>query len=204
VADRPSAVEDVGLTRVRRPQSLLYAYQRGRDIRDRLTTRAFAPSFAHLGKGSRFALPVEIVNPQAIWIGDGVYLGPGCLLWTEGDELTLEIGDGTGATGYCVFSACSRVRIGPSVLMGRGVHITDHNHGRADPAAPIIAQALDDVAPVEIGAGAWLGDNVMVLPGVTIGRGAVVGANSVVTEDLPERVVAVGAPARVVSRLDTP
>jgi hypothetical protein len=88
-----------------RPESLLYAYQRGREIRDRWAARAFAPSFARLGKGSRLALPVEVVNPKAIAIGADVYLGPGCLLWTEGDDVTLEIGDGTGATGYCVFSA---------------------------------------------------------------------------------------------------
>jgi acetyltransferase-like isoleucine patch superfamily enzyme len=185
-----------------RPPSLLYAYRRGRDIRDRLAARAFAPDFAAFGAGSRFALPVEVDNPQAIAIGSDVYLGPGCLLWTQGEQVTLEIGDGTSVTGYCVFSACSHVRLGPSVLMGRGVHVTDHNHGRHDPGAPILEQGLDDVAPVEIGAGAWLGDNVMVLPGVTIGRGAVIGANSVVMDDVPDRVVAVGAPARVVSRLD--
>jgi acetyltransferase-like isoleucine patch superfamily enzyme len=185
-----------------RPKSLLYAYQRARELRDRWASRSFAPAFAHFGEGSRFGLPVDIVNPQAISIGDNVYLGPGCMLWTQGERVTLEIGDGTGATGYCVFSACSQVRIGPSVLMGRGIHIMDHNHGRGRPDVPIIDQELEDVAPVEIGAGAWLGDHAIVLPGVTIGRGAVIGANSVVTTDVPERSVAVGAPARVVSQLD--
>jgi maltose O-acetyltransferase len=52
--------------------------------------------------------------------------------------------------------------------------------------------------PVHIGAGAWLGANVTVLSGVSIGEGAVVGAGSVVTKDVPDYAVAVGAPARVI------
>ena len=55
--------------------------------------------------------------------------------------------------------------------------------------------------PVEIGDGAWLGENVVVGPGVCIGRGAVIGANAVVLDDVPERSVAVGAPARIVRSL---
>jgi acetyltransferase-like isoleucine patch superfamily enzyme len=55
---------------------------------------------------------------------------------------------------------------------------------------------------VEIGDGALLGQNVVVCPGVRIGRGAVVGANSVVRDDIPDRAIAVGAPARVVRLLD--
>jgi acetyltransferase-like isoleucine patch superfamily enzyme len=67
---------------------------------------------------------------------------------------------------------------------------------------PIIDQGIDRVAPVVIEDGAWLGENVVVCPGVTIGRGAVVGANSVVLHDVPARSVAVGAPARVRRHLD--
>ncbi|MGH2840338.1 MAG: acyltransferase, partial [Solirubrobacteraceae bacterium] len=59
-------------------------------------------------------------------------------------------------------------------------------------------QGLDPVAPVEIGDGAWLAQNVVVCPGVRVGRGAVVGASAVVTRDVPDFCVAVGAPARVV------
>jgi len=58
------------------------------------------------------------------------------------------------------------------------------------------------VAPVRIGRGAWLGQNVVVMPGVTIGELAVVGANSVVTRDVPPRTIAVGVPARPVKVWD--
>ena len=64
-------------------------------------------------------------------------------------------------------------------------------------------QGVDKIAPIVIGDGAWLGENVVVCPGVHIGRGAVVGANSVVVRDVPARAVAVGAPAVVVRQLET-
>ena len=73
-------------------------------------------------------------------------------------------------------------------------------HAYDDPKRPVLAQGITRVLPVEIGDGAWLGENVVVGPGVRIGRGAVIGANSVVLEDIPDHAVAVGAPARVVRR----
>ena len=84
---------------------------------------------------------------------------------------------------------------------GQQVHITDMNHGYVDLDLPISQQAGPD-QPVRIGAGSWLGHHVVVLPGVTIGRHVVVGAGSVVTRDLPDNCIAVGAPARVVRRHD--
>jgi acetyltransferase-like isoleucine patch superfamily enzyme len=68
----------------------------------------------------------------------------------------------------------------------------------------VLAQGVDRIAPVEIGDGAWLGENVVVGPGVRIGRGAVVGANAVVLESVPDHAVAVGAPAHVVRRFGDP
>jgi acetyltransferase-like isoleucine patch superfamily enzyme len=62
----------------------------------------------------------------------------------------------------------------------------------------VLDQGVEQIEPVEIGDGAWLGQNVVVGPGVRIGRGAVIGANSVVLSDVPDHCVAVGAPARVV------
>ena len=82
--------------------------------------------------------------------------------------------------------------------MARNVYIADHTHAYDDPAQPVLAQGVTRVEPVEVGDGAWLGENVVVGPGVRIGRGAVVGANSVVLSDVPDHAVAVGAPARIV------
>jgi acetyltransferase-like isoleucine patch superfamily enzyme len=98
-------------------------------------------------------------------------------------------------------SAVSRVEIEETVAIARGCYISDHSHGFADPDVPIRDQPLDKVAPVLIQRGAWLGQNVVVLPGVTIGAGSVIGANSVVRSDVPARTIAAGIPARVIREL---
>jgi acetyltransferase-like isoleucine patch superfamily enzyme len=81
------------------------------------------------------------------------------------------------------------------------VYVADHRHAFADRTRPVLAQGITRVGPVEVGDGAWLGENVVVGPGVRIGRGAVVGANSVVLQDVPDFWVAVGVPARRVREI---
>jgi acetyltransferase-like isoleucine patch superfamily enzyme len=101
-------------------------------------------------------------------------------------------------SGACVISSAASITLGEGVLLARNVYIADHGHAFDDDDRAVLEQGLAGLAPVEIGAGAWLGQNVVVCPGVRIGRGAVIGANSVVLHDIPDRSVAVGAPARVV------
>ena len=112
----------------------------------------------------------------------------------------LEIGSGTRIVGDCVLSAASSVRLGSKVLLARNVYISDHTHAYGDPRRAVLDQGIDRLEPVVIDDGAWLGQNVVVCPGVRIGRGAVVGANAVVLEDVPDHAVAVGVPATVVRR----
>lgn len=90
------------------------------------------------------------------------------------------------------------MRLGRGVLLARNVYVADHAHAFEDTTRAVLDQGVTDVRPVEICDGAWLGQNVVICPGVRIGRGAVVGANSVVRDDVPDYAVAVGAPARVV------
>ena len=90
-----------------------------------------------------------------------------------------------------------------NVLLARNVYISDHMHKYTDTEIPVMAQGVDKIKPVLIRRGAWLGQNVVVCPGVTIGTGAVVGANSVVVARYPRLLVAVGAPARVLKERDS-
>ena len=85
------------------------------------------------------------------------------------------------------------------MFFGPNVYVTDQNHSTADRSLPIGRQSAGE-KPVRIGAGSWLGTNVVVLPGVTIGRHTAVGAGSVVTADLPPYSTAVGSPARVIAQ----
>ncbi len=178
------------------------AHRLYRQARDRAFSLAMRSSFESLGPRSRLSLPIQLEGAGRIAIGDHVYLGPGCWLLTHEPGGRLEIGDGTSIAGYCVLSAATSVRIGRKVLFARNVYIADHRHGFEREETPVLEQEIADISPVLIEDGAWLGQNVVILPGVTIGRGAVVGAGSVVRNDVPARCVAVGAPARVVRKLD--
>ena len=177
----------------------------------RLWVRAWAKAFSVLASGgfasfgahSVLETPIRILGERRIAVGSGVYVGAGSWLHVEGDGdgVALTLGDGTSIAGNCVLSAASSIRLGSNVLIARGVYISDHTHAYADTSRPVLDQGITGVTPVEIGDGAWLGENVVVGPGVKIGRGSVVGANSVVLEDVPDFAVVVGAPARVVRRL---
>jgi len=89
------------------------------------------------------------------------------------------------------------VEIGPGVLVSDFVYIGDFDHRTEDVNRPIKDQGIVK-APVRIGAGCWLGVKATVLRGCTVGEGAVVGANSVVTRHVPPYTVVAGAPARVI------
>jgi lipopolysaccharide O-acetyltransferase len=167
----------------------------------KLFSLAVGGAFASFGRHSVLQPPIRIGGERRIAVGSGVFVGAGSWLQTLdgfGDSVALELGDGTSIVGGCVLSAAVSVRLGRNVLFARNVYVSDHSHAFENPELPVLAQGIDRIGPVEIGDGAWLGENVVVCPGVRIGRGAVVGANAVVLEDVPDYSVAVGAPARVV------
>lgn len=137
----------------------------------------------------------------------------------------LEIGRGTVLeSGVTVQSAAGRVRLGQRVYLSRGVtvgvvdlveigdfaligpgcYITDADHRFEDPLLPVPDQGMSVKGPTVIEDNVWLGANVVVTSGVRIGRRSVIGANSVVTRDIPEFSIAAGIPARVVARHPAP
>jgi acetyltransferase-like isoleucine patch superfamily enzyme len=157
-------------------------------------------AFASFGSRSVIEPPVRLAGESRIAVGDDVFVASGSWLQVlgDGEEEALVIGDGTSIAGGCVLSAARSIRIGRRVLFARNVYVADHMHAFEDISRAVLDQGITRVEPVEIGDGAWLGENVVVGPGVTIGRGSVVGANAVVLDDVPEYSVAVGVPARVV------
>lgn len=173
--------------------------------RDKSFSTLAAGAFAEYGRRSVIQRPVRLRGEDRIAIGSDVFVGAGSWLQVlsgDAEGVAIAIGDGTSIVGSCVLSAARSIRVGRRVLMARNVYIADHMHAFADTGTAVLDQGVDRVAPVEIGDGAWLGQNVVVGPGVRIGRGAVVGANSVALSDVPDFAVAVGAPARVVRTLE--
>jgi acetyltransferase-like isoleucine patch superfamily enzyme len=175
-------------------------YRGAQDVRSKTFSLAAGGAFAAFGRKSVIAPPVRLSGERRIAIGSRVYVGAGSWLQAlgEGAAPAIEIGDGTSIAGHCVISATQSVRLGERVLLARGIYISDHIHAYEDTTRAVIDQGIAKVAPVEIGDGAWLGENVVVAPGVTIGTGAVIGGNAVVVEDVPAHSLAVGVPARVV------
>lgn len=171
-------------------------------VRSKCFSLLIAGAFASFGKKSVLIPPVRLSGEHRISIGDNVFIGSGSWLQTLANEddrsIAISIGSGTSIAGGCVISAVSRVTIEEHVLLARNVYISDHMHRHTSTTVPILSQGLDRIETVRIKSGAWLGQNVVVCPGVTVGRNAVVGANSVVTRDVPDFTVAVGSPARVV------
>lgn len=110
----------------------------------------------------------------------------------------IHAGDGFMANANCVILDVGEVRIGNNVLFGPAVQIYTAGHPLE---ADIRAAGPEFGLPITIGDRVWLGGGVIVLPGVTIGGNTVVGAGSVVTRDLPEDVLAVGNPCRVVRKI---
>ena len=114
----------------------------------------------------------------------------------------VEIGDGSSLGRGCIVAAANRVIIGKKVLIAHNVFIADTQHEYRDTKTPIIDQGITtDQVTVTIGDGAWIGANALVL-GANVGKQSVVGANSVVLNDVPDYSVAVGNPAKVIKSYD--
>jgi len=167
--------------------------------------------FGALGQSSVICFPWNTVfNEQYIHIGAGTMFGPHATLsagMVPGQQMVsdpvIRVGDrclfgkGSGIVGHL------SITIGDDVWTGHHVYITDQNHGYEDLSLPISQQVMPE-RPVTIGDGSWLGHGTVVLPGATIGRHVVIGANSVVTGDIPDHTVAAGVPARVIKHIGTP
>ncbi len=93
-----------------------------------------------------------------------------------------------------IYGAC---HIGHHVMMGTDVTVITRNHRSDLTDIPMMEQGFADERPVYIGNDVWIGDRVLILPGVHIGNGCIIAAGAVVTKDVPDYVIAAGVPARV-------
>ena len=144
---------------------------------------------------AQFDGPVLFTGNRNIKIGMESRLGQQMELETQAAGL-IEIGCRVRINRGTTIVSYEHISIGDDCLIGEFVSIRDANHGIA--AGTKIRLQEHKVRPIRIEAGAWIGRGVCILPGVTLGAGCVVGANSVVTRDVPAGVVVAGIPAKVI------
>lgn len=159
----------------------------------------------------------QIQCPDYISIGDNTRFGDWIFLtaWNnyhsiiDGKETIQKLNPVLSIGELCNFGAfnhitcTNKVTIGDGVLTGKWVTITDNSHGDTNIETLKIRpekRRIVSKGPVVIGNNVWIGDKATILPGVTIGDGAVVAANAVVTKDVPAYSVVAGNPARIIKR----
>ncbi len=178
------------------------------------------PKFGNEPTNLTIQQPRTICNPENIFFGDDVWLGRGSLLIAitryPGSSMahplrqqdvqyftpTISVGSRVTATAGLQIAAMGEVTVEDDVMFASNINITDGLHGYESAHEPYKYQKMFRIAPIRVKRGCWIGQNVVILPGVTIGELSIVGANSVVTKSIPDRCIAAGSPARVIKRWD--
>ena len=186
-----------------------------------LRSKFYPRLLASAGRSLVFGRGICLRHPNRIRLGDGVMVDDNCVLDAKGDSPEgISLGDGvvisrntivsckgggikigrnSNISANCILISESSLSIGDNVLVAGMTYIIAGGNHRIDRTdIPIIRQPMLQKGGVRIEDNCWLGANVTVLDGVTIGRDSVIGAGAVVTEDIPEFAIAVGVPAKVV------
>ncbi len=173
-----------------------HRFGRGEGIIDDLLRRVCLRALLRdCGQGVKVGVGVRLRHPETMRIGDGVCIGDQTIIQGRVDG-HCRIGR-MSWIGAQSFLDARDLEIGEYVGWGPGAKVLGSEHTGFPVAAPIIATDLR-IGPVRVGDHADIGVNAVLLPGVTIGRGAVVGAGAVVTRDVPDYAKAAGIPARII------
>jgi acetyltransferase-like isoleucine patch superfamily enzyme len=169
--------------------------------------------FASAGQNITIPYPFYVVNPKYIHIGNNVNSMYGLRLEAIdkfGDEQytpKILIGNNVSFNTDCHIGCINSIIIEDGVLIASRVFITDHFHGDTSIRyinIPPALRPLTSKGPVVIKKNVWIGDGVVILPGITIGENTIIGANSVVTKSITDNVVAAGIPCRIISKFTSP
>jgi acetyltransferase-like isoleucine patch superfamily enzyme len=139
---------------------------------------------------------LEALEAGRLELGPHVLFEPGVWITCPG-EARIRIGGGTFLNLGVQVASVALVEIGEHCMFANGCFVTDGNHRFDDPSRPVPWQGFTTKGPTRVGDNVWCGANVVITSGVTVGERCVIGANSVVTTDLPPFSIAAGAPAQV-------
>jgi len=179
-------------------------------LRNNSYTYWITSKFKYFGNNSVIIYPSTVRGQEYISIGDNTTIGARTILtaWDkyEGYQFKPEIviGNNVSIGEDCHITAINKIEIRDDVLMGKKITITDNAHGESQfnlLSLPPIKRPLYSKGPVIIGERVWIGDKATILAGVSIGRNSIIGANALVTKDIPENCVVGGIPARIIKKL---
>jgi acetyltransferase-like isoleucine patch superfamily enzyme len=143
---------------------------------------------------------LEMLLDGRLELGEHVLFEPGVWLTAQAPG-RIRIGGGSFLNLGVQVAAMGLVEIGEHCMFANGCFITDADHRFDDPSRPVPWQGFTSKGPTRIGDNVWCGANVVITSGVTVGERCVIGANSVVTRDVPPHSIAVGAPARAMKTI---
>jgi acetyltransferase-like isoleucine patch superfamily enzyme len=146
---------------------------------------------------------LELLREGRLELGANAHFEPHVWLTAPGDA-RIRIGSGTFLNIGVMVAAVELVEIGEHCMFANGCFVTDGAHRFDDPDKPVPWQGFTTKGPTRIGDNVWCGANVVITSGVTIGERCVIGANSVVTQDVPAFSIAAGAPAKVLKAIEYP
>ena len=175
-----------------------------------IKTKIFFP------KARLIRFPFDIRGKKYIKYGKNFTTGVGCRIEaynfnnriSDRKNPQLIIGNNVQINDYVHLSCAESVIIEDNVLIASKVYVSDLNHGNYSSLKNLEHSCPDEIVkerkiftkPVKICQNTWLGENVAVLSGVTIGKNSIIGANSVVSKNIPENCIAVGNPAKVIKK----
>jgi acetyltransferase-like isoleucine patch superfamily enzyme len=146
---------------------------------------------------------LEAFREGRLEVGEHALLEPHVWL-TAPERARIRIGAGTFLNIGVMVASIDLVEIGDHCMLANGCFVTDANHRFDDPDRPVPWQGFTSKGPTRIGDNVWFGANVVVTSGVTIGERSVVGANSVITRDIPPFSLVAGVPGRVLRPIEYP
>ncbi len=175
-----------------------YVIMNQRDARPRWYIRLLAPLYQHRGRGSKIYQSVRMDTPpyRRFWLGRHSVVESYCCINNAVGDVT--IGEHTRIGIHC--TVIGPVCIGSHVNLAQGITVTALNHNFSNANLRIDEQGIS-TQPIVISDNVWIGANAVILPGVTIGRHAVIAAGAVVTKDVPDNTVVGGVPAKIIKTI---
>lgn len=179
-------------------------------FRVKLYTYWISGEFKSIGEFVLIYYPINLLGGKYISLGNRVVIGRNAVLtaWDKYNENVysplITIGNDTSIGEDSHITVINKITIGNNVLMGKKITITDNSHGKIESnlldLSPI-ARPLYSKGPVIIEDGVWIGDKVTILANVRIGKNSIIGANALITKDVPQNCVVGGVPARIIKQL---